>query len=241
MGLRHQLNVSRRFIRLFRFLDSFQAGYVLYAAPKDKSIETWLVILSKTFLGIYGFLETATMLDVLGIEYLSVFGEAKSKELNSQAQVFWFVALYASVVSCGIKLFQLFAYRPVPKTGEGYGTGEKPGEKAAESEKVESKEKPLISEKELSQDEQLKNEQERLRGVVAKRKQERRVWIRDFSAQASSLGKKMISDSLDMLLPASGAGWVNVHGGYVGLAMFCTTIITGLDVWHKIGKDLNKK
>lgn len=239
-ALRSQLNISRRLIRLFRFLDSFHAGYQLYTA-EEKGLETWLIILSKSLLGIYGFLETATMLDILNVDELGIFGKERSRELNLQAQVFWFTALYASVISSGIKLFQLFAHRAVPKTGEGYGTGEKPVEKTTESEKAASKETPVVVEKALSEEERLKNEQERLKGVVAQRKEERTIWTKEFSAQATTLGKKMLSETLDMLLPSAGLGWVKVDPGLVGLAMFCTTIITGLDVWHKIGRDLEKK
>lgn len=238
-ALRSYLNISRRFIRLFRFLDSFHAGWVLYVA-QEKSLETWLDIISKTCLGIYGFLESATMLDVLSVDELTVFGQEKSKDLNYQAQILWFTALYASVIASGIKLFHLFAYQPVPQTGEGYGTGEKPAQQSVD-EKSEAKDTSTVGEKQPSDEDELKKERERLKDVVAKRKEERREWIQKFSAQATGLGKKMASETLDMLLPAAAVGWVNVHPGLVGLAMFCTTIITGLDVWHRCGRDLEKK
>ncbi|CAM1505691.1 Fc.00g113280.m01.CDS01 [Cosmosporella sp. VM-42] len=239
-ALRSQINVSRRFIRLFRFLDTFHAGWLLYVA-EEKSLETWLDIVGKTCLGVYGFLESATMLDVLGIQGLNVWGVERSREMNLQSQVFWFSALYCSVVGSGIKLFKVFAHQAVPKNGEGYGTGEKPGQKPSETEKLKPKETPLVSDKELSQEDELKEERERLKGVVAKRKAERRAWIREVSTQVTSLGKKMLSDTIDMILPTAGAGWINVHPGVVGIAMFTTTIITGLDVWHRCGRDLAKK
>ncbi|KAH7151718.1 peroxisomal biogenesis factor 11 [Dactylonectria estremocensis] len=110
--MRGQLNVSRRFIRLFRFLDTLQSGWTLYVA-EDKSLEVWLGIISKTSLGLFGMTETLTLVDLLGIPGLQVFGPLRSKEIDAQSQYLWFGGLAASVLISLIKLNRLNASGPV--------------------------------------------------------------------------------------------------------------------------------
>ncbi|KAF7558479.1 hypothetical protein G7046_g5679 [Stylonectria norvegica] len=239
VALRSQFNLSRRLIRLFRFLGPLRAGAVLFLAD-DRSSDVWLEVISKTCFGIYGFIESATMLDVLEIQGLQVVGAERSRELNYQAQFFWFIALYSSVLASGVKLFRLFAVAPAPKKAAGSGTGEKTAQPSV-SEKATSTASVAVSEKGLSQEDELKKEQERLRGVVSQRKAERRVWLREVITKAKDLGKKMITESVDMILPIASIGWIKVHPGVVGVAMFCTTIVTGLDVWHRCGSEVQKK
>jgi hypothetical protein len=101
--LRGQLNVSRRFIRLFRFMDTLNAGFNAYVAP-DKNLEVWLDVVSKTCLGLFGMTETLTLVDLLGIPGLEVFGPERSREIDAQSQYLWFFGLATSVTISLIKL-----------------------------------------------------------------------------------------------------------------------------------------
>lgn len=108
------LNVTRRALRTFRFLEFFKRSQTLYEDQRAKGIEDWLDVITASTLGMYGLLETATLVDVIRIDGLQVFGAERSIVLNLRAQMFWFAALYAAVLSSGIKLFRVLAYRAVP-------------------------------------------------------------------------------------------------------------------------------
>lgn len=206
--LQSNLNITRRSMRLFRFLDSLNVGYSLYAngPVADKDIVTWLDILGKSCYGMFGLLESVTLPDLLGVDHLEIFGPARTKELNIQAQMFWFLGLYASVLTTCIRLVRLFAYSPVPQAGSF-------GEKVEED-----------------------NSPEGLKAAAEKSKAERKAWARQVSVKSTALGFKLISDVLDLVLPANAVGWIRVHPGVLGIAMFCSSITSSKDVWDKCGR-----
>ncbi|VUC23188.1 unnamed protein product [Clonostachys rosea] len=225
--LQGTLNVTRRSFRLFRFLEAFNASYALYLT-EVKTIETWLDIASKSSLATFGMLESVTLPDLLGVDHLEFFGPAQTTKINVDAQIFWFIGLYTSAVSTAIKLVRIFAYSPVPQTGEGFGTGK------------DSKEKS-ISEKEESKEDKIENEKKLLKEAAEKRKEERKEWAKKVSKETSLLGQKLLADVLDLIIPASAMGWVKVDTGIIGAAMFSTSVLTGLDAWRRVGRDLERR
>ncbi|KAF6794184.1 Pex11 domain protein (AoPex11B), partial [Colletotrichum musicola] len=83
LPLKSNLNLSRRAIRLFWFLNSFGTSYNLYTSSSSSSrsaipLETWLDIVRLTLLGLYAGIESATLLDLLGLPNVSVFGEEQT-------------------------------------------------------------------------------------------------------------------------------------------------------------------
>ena len=243
--------MTRRTIRLFRFLGSFQASWSLYLA-EEKTLETWLDIINKTCLGMYGMLESITLPDLLGLNGLRIFEAQTVQDLNRQAQIFWFAALYASILITAMKLFQQMAYRSVPQSGSGYGTGEEPVKLSdgnhqsgnGSSEKLENEAASHSSdqsEKQMSKEAQLEADRLKLKGVVEGRKLERKAWIQNVTRNSKKLGWKLIADLLDMLLPANGVGWISLDPGLIAAAMFCTTLITSMDIWEKCGLEVQKK
>ena len=235
---RQNLSLTRRTIRLFRFLGSFQKSYALYTAPTPtggRGIDTWLDITCQSCLGIYGLLETITILDVAKVDNIVVWGAEQSRELNRQAQILWFIALYADILGSAWKLFSIFAHRPVPKDGKGFGTAESSGEKTEPAEEDEKKEAEAVV---LTKDEELHKERIRLKGVVKKRKEERRAWMRSTAKKINTLGKKILINCLDSTLPAKSVGWIQVSDGVAGVIMLTTSVITGMDVWERMkGKE----
>ncbi|TKW49886.1 hypothetical protein CTA1_2086 [Colletotrichum tanaceti] len=246
--LRGHLNLARRFIRLFWFLNSFGTSYNLYtSAPSSSSpspsppagtplqsksdggvvvavgLETWLDILRFTLLGLYGGLESLTLPDLLGIPRLEFFGAERTAALNVEAQRFWLLALACGVLANLTRMLKAFAYAPVPQHGHGYGTGEELG-KDGEKPDGDGGE-PL----------DWKAERARLRAIVVKRREERKKWRRHVAFQVKSLGRKVFSDSLDCLIPGVILGWVNVRPGTVGVAMLVTTVLTSRDIWERCG------
>ncbi|KAK6223759.1 AoPex11B [Colletotrichum tabaci] len=253
--LRGHLNLTRRFIRFFWFLNSFGASYNLYTStpsssspvppagpPQGKNgggvavgLETWLDILRFTLLGLYGGLESLTLPDLLGVPRLEFFGAERTAALNVEAQRFWLLALACGVLANLTRMLKAFAYAPVPQHGHGYGTGEEAG-KDGDKNAGEKKEKD--GEKQDGDGEEpldWEAERARLRAIVVKRREERKRWRRHVAFQVKSLGRKVFSDSLDCLIPGVVLGWVNVQPGTVGVAMLVTTVLTSKDIWERCG------
>ncbi|KAH7483323.1 peroxisomal biogenesis factor 11 [Fusarium oxysporum f. sp. albedinis] len=235
-ALGSQINVSRRFIRFFRFLDTFRAGWLVYVAQGDKSLDIWLDIISKTCFGMFGMMETLTLLDLCSIENLRVFSPEKFQEIDYQSQLFWFAGLYTSVLVTVIRLYQLVAGTPasVKRETVSISSTEKPAELIATE-----KETAVLSEKMIKDD--LDKERERLKSIVNKRKTERRAWIKKFKREGYVLLRTLVSDLIDMLLPTTTVGWVKLEPGLVSLAMFFTTFTTGQAVWERVGQNLQRQ
>ncbi|EFQ35826.1 AoPex11B [Colletotrichum graminicola M1.001] len=228
--LKGHLNLTRRFIRFFWFLNSLGTSYNLFssARPGGSSrdsrgavgLETWLDMAKFTLLGLYGGIESLTLPDLLGVPQLEVFGAERTRALNLEAQRFWLLALVSGVLANLAKMLKAFAHAPVPQHGHGYGTGEQAQQKPGGG-----------GEEKLD----WEAERARLRAIVAKRREERKRWRRNVAFQVRSLGRKVIADSLDCLIPGAVLGWMNVQPGTVGVAMLITTYLTGRDIWERCG------
>jgi hypothetical protein len=229
-------------MRLFRFLDTLNGSWVLYMAEGDKSLETWLDIVGKTSMGMFGFLETITLPDVSGVQGWDFFGAEASKEINRQAQGFWLVALCCSIFVSGLSLTRLFAYQPVPQTGSGYGTGEEPttSEKDGSNDTADAAPEAR-TEKSLSKDEELLQDRNKLRTMIKKRKTQRGAWVRHVKTHAKQLVLKMLSDALDTVIPLAALGWVNIDKGLVGAAMLVTSVLTSQAIWARLGNAIDQK
>ncbi|KAF4965921.1 hypothetical protein FSARC_6335 [Fusarium sarcochroum] len=231
-----QINVSRRFIRFFRFLDTFRAGWTVYVSEGDKGLDAWLEVVSKTCFGMFGMMETMTLLDLCGIDSLRIFSPEKFQEIDYQSQLFWFAGLYTSVLVSVIRLYRLLSSTPASISRENVSTNstENTGELA-------SAEKEISNLSEKTSKEDLDKERERLKGIVTKRKAERRAWMQKVGNEGFVLFRSLVSDTLDMILPSSTIGWVKVEPGLVSLVMFFTTLTTGSAVWEKVGRELQRQ
>ncbi|KAM0331394.1 hypothetical protein ACHAQA_003067 [Verticillium albo-atrum] len=82
--------------------------------------------------------------------------------------------------------------------------------------------------------EDWKAERERLRGGVVARKAHRA----EVRKKARGLLRRMAADSLDILIPGSVVGWVSSEPGTLATVMLCTSVMTGLDVWERCGRQV---
>ncbi|KAG7112514.1 hypothetical protein HYQ44_010709 [Verticillium longisporum] len=82
--------------------------------------------------------------------------------------------------------------------------------------------------------EDWKDERERLRRGVAARKAHRAGVRRKVRA----LLRRMAADSLDLVIPGSVVGWIASEPGTIGTVMLCTSVLTGLDVWERCGRQV---
>ncbi|KAI8959344.1 peroxisomal biogenesis factor 11 [Daldinia sp. FL1419] len=208
-ALNQRLALARRFFRLFRFLDSFNAAQKLSsklsAARSQKgaaqrgfvaSVHPWIDVFAKSFMGMYLLLEASTIVDALQVPGLAIWSAERERTITIEAQRFWLFSLVCSAVYNALEItFTLSSGPPTPT------------KKAATSEK-----------KGASRE---------------KRKQEQEV-----STKLYKLGRGAAASVLDIVLPGSVVGWVKADPGTVGLAMFVTTILTSMDVWERCGREV---
>lgn len=217
------LNIVRRWMRAFRFLEALGASWVLYTRPQQqqqqgRTLDVWLDVLALTSFGLFGMVESITLLDVAPLDGLEVFGAEQAAWMNLEAHKFWFVGLYASAVSSGFKLFRIMAYQPVPSTGTGFAPEEK-----------------------QKGDKSVAEEKEDMKKAAEKRKEERKKWAAEVSEKTSALGLSLLADVLDLTVPAATLGWVDLSPGVVGSAMLCSSTIMVLEKWKGVGSELDKR
>lgn len=186
----------------------------------------------------FGMMETVTLLDLCGIDNLRIFSPEKFKEIDYQSQLFWFAGLYTSVLVTVIRLYRLVSSPPAAVTRKSVSTTSTENTAELVSAEKETSAAPLS---EKSPKEELDKERERLKGIVTKRKAERRAWMKKINTEGYVLLRALVSDLLDMLLPTTTVGWIKLDPGLVSLAMFFTTFTTGSAVWDKVGRDLQMK
>lgn len=248
-GLRSRVALGRRFFRMFRFVESFHAAHRLWGSlspsPTSSSskasssswspgrAETYLDVAGRTFNGMYLLLETALLPDALGVEGLRPWG-ARGPMLAVEAQRFWFLSLACGAMAGTLRLLELWALAPVPETGGGYGDGSGGGTGEEEEEKAVA----VAAEKRAEEKgaeasvlrQQLARERERRNGQRDGRR-------RETVARSRALVRRLVADVLDLALPGSVVGYVKVDEGSVGLAMLGSTVLTGLEVWERCGRE----
>ncbi|OTA89539.1 hypothetical protein M434DRAFT_398580 [Hypoxylon sp. CO27-5] len=228
-ALNQRLGLARRFFRLFRFLESFNAAQKLYsklssqeASKSEPQVflvraEPWLDVFARTFNGMYLLLEASTIVDALQIPGLAVWTPEWERTITVEAQRFW---LFALVCGC------LYNLMEIPLTMASIPPPELPAslesEKTGPSEKVDEEEAGKLKRK-----------------SVEELKEKSRVWRQQVSVKTYKLGRAATANALDIVLPGSVVGWIKVQPGTVGLAMFVTTILTGMEVWERCGRDVS--
>lgn len=187
--------------------------------PNTIPTEAWLDIFSRTFNAMYLLLETLTLIDALRLPGFSLWGAAWFSVLHVEGQRFWFFALVCGFFSGLLKMVKLVAHGPVPRTGEGYGTGEKSAEGAMP---------------------EWQRQRERMRRVVYAQRERRKAWKREIRTTGYKLARRCVADCLDLAVPGSVVGWVRVQAGTVGVVMVISTWLTGLEVWERCGREVGR-
>ncbi|KAI1801301.1 peroxisomal biogenesis factor 11 [Daldinia bambusicola] len=210
--LNQRLALARRFFRLFRFLDSFNAAQKLsskLSATQDKKgaaprgfvsrVHPWIDVFAKTFMGMYLLLEASTIVDALQVPGLAIWTAERERTISIEAQRFWLFSLVCSAVYNVLEISFTISASPPASTGKSAASEKKAG------------------------------------GSQEKRKLERK---REVSTKVYKLGRGATASLLDIFLPGTVVGWVKAEPGTVGLAMFVTTILTMMDVWERCGREV---
>lgn len=226
LELDSHLNLTRRALRLFWCLGSFQSGWNLYSAT-EKSPEAWLSIMSNTLFGLFGLMESVTLPDLLHVRHLSIFGFEEAVRIDSESQALWLGGLVLSALASGVGIFRAFAYRAVPETGAGFGTGEHDEEDDKSEKKT-----PKKGGKRTGASKAV---------VADQRKKDREALAKENSRQVGRLIRTLLADSLDCLIPAWSTGLINIDVGTVCIAMFGSTLLTGYAVWERCGQQIDSR
>ncbi|KAI0517974.1 peroxisomal biogenesis factor 11-domain-containing protein [Xylaria bambusicola] len=243
VGLRTRFNLARRYFRLFRFLESFHAAQKLYASissgPTARGgsrwgdAPLWIDVFGRSFNGMYLLLEASTILDVQRIDGLAVWGPELEPLVAVEGQRFWLFSLVCGVLAGLLRIADLVVpYVPAKQVAvvgkEGESVHEK-GESVREKGEIVREKGEIVREK---------SEDEKAGGSDKKAEVDQLVRRQEVRSQISNLGRRVVSDALDITLPGSVVGWVPASTGTVGLAMFVTTILTSMDIWERCGREV---
>ncbi|RYP71165.1 hypothetical protein DL771_004965 [Monosporascus sp. 5C6A] len=255
LALRQRFALARRFLRLFRFLESFSTAQKLYLSaastaaedpggPKapqrlgDPGIdaEVWLDVFGRTFNGMYLLLEASTIVDALEIDGLAIWAPQTGRRVSVEAQRFWLFALVCGVLAGLARMVKVLAHRPVPSAGEGHSRG------IVDESREMARAVPADDGQEgkAKTEEDLKNQEPaNLRQAVGERRKAWEMGRRKTRAKIRGLSCSVIANALDIALPGTAVGWLDLETGTVGVAMLITSILTGWDVWKRCGREIS--
>ncbi|KAI1307176.1 peroxisomal biogenesis factor 11 [Xylaria venustula] len=241
VSLRGQLALARRYFRLFRFLESFQAAQKLYLSLSSTSTSTatasagggrslartatWIDVFGRTFNGMYLLLEASAILDAQKIPGLAVWGAELEPKVAFEGQRFWLFSLVCGVLAGLVRIAELSAPASASSTvttSADVDADEKRGSDGGMNEMA---------------SEGVKGD-ERQGGQAQEEQRKRAAEARERRAKISGLRRRVVADALDITLPGSVVGWVPASTGTVGLAMFVTTILTSIDIWERCGREV---
>ncbi|KAL7929074.1 peroxisomal biogenesis factor 11 [Trichoderma chlorosporum] len=226
LQLRSKINLTRRLLRFFRFLEQFKLGWDFYASGV-LDFDTLLNVLGKTSMGVFGMLESATLLDLLKIDQFEIFGAEQTASLNFQAQHFWLIALCISLFRSATGLLRIYSKQVASSSSPSYEKDEKEAQQGNDHQ-----EKDVSSTNNDDESAPRKpsgNQVERSNGATKSR------------GAVSPLIMKLISDAVDLLLPASAIGLVQVRTEVIAVAMIISTAITASDVWARCGREMLRR
>lgn len=178
-------------------------------------------MLGKTCLGLYGMLESVTLLDLLEVDHLEIFGAEQTDNLNYQAQVFWLIALCISLFRSSITLLRCLGKQPAPHASSNHSSKENISSEKSEHQK---EDKPLRENGNGSGDQMASQS-----GATESKE------------AVFSLILKLVATTMDILLPATAVGLIETHPAVIPLAMIISTAITANDVWVRCGKEMQSR
>ncbi|KAI0436469.1 peroxisomal biogenesis factor 11-domain-containing protein [Xylaria telfairii] len=216
LGLKSQLALARRYFRLFRFLESFNAAQKVYSSlsqskdgKKEKgqvkgereNLALWLDVFGRTFNGMYLLLEASTIVDVQGIPGFVLLGPELERAVAVEGQRFWLFSLVCGVLAGLVRISDAMALASEPVAAKG-GDEKKAGEGEKKAKTTPPKQ------------------------------------VEQARAKIPALARRVVSDALDITLPGSVVGWVPAGSGTVGSAMLVTTVLTSMDIWERCGREV---
>ncbi|KAH8703132.1 peroxin PEX11-1 [Talaromyces proteolyticus] len=100
---KNQIALARRYLRFFKFIESFNAGYTAWQVPAatgTDSVKKLLEVSKWTVLGVYFLMEDFTILDAMG-----VWVAPWAQDLFTESNKWWFYAISLSLIGSTFSLF----------------------------------------------------------------------------------------------------------------------------------------
>ena len=69
---------------------------------------------------------------------------------------------------------------------------------------------------------------------------ERKSQASNMASQQHRLSRKLVTCLLDLPLPGNVVGWIPASPGTLGLLMLSTSVLSGVDVWERRGREIGK-
>ncbi|RDA87872.1 hypothetical protein CP532_2999 [Ophiocordyceps camponoti-leonardi (nom. inval.)] len=96
--LQWRLNLTRRTLRLFWFLGTFEATEARFGS------DGYLGVLAQAALGVFGLVESVTLLDLVAVDGVAIWGVDEAWRLDREAQVLWLFGLCLDALTCALRL-----------------------------------------------------------------------------------------------------------------------------------------
>ena len=72
------------------------------------------------------------------------------------------------------------------------------------------------------------------------REEKRRATQRRERARSRAVARRLVADLLDLAVPGSVIGWVNLDRGVVSIMMLGSTVLTAAEVWERCGEEVRR-
>jgi hypothetical protein len=216
--LSSRIGLVRRFIRLFRFLDAFSASYSTFTSLTEPAVNDGVngasttVYLEKTLDGLASSFNGLYLL----LEAATIVDALGIEGLTVLGKELAF-ATKIEAQRCWFLALVFGALACVLKLWK--------MQKVAVNNPVSEK---TVGEK----DDASKDEKHRVvegKSQVSKR-----------TSQQVRLSRKLMTCLLDMPLPGTIVGWIPASPGTLGLLMLSTSVLSGVDVWERCGREVGK-
>lgn len=214
--LSSRIGLVRRFIRLFRFLDAFSDSYRTFtdltepAGKKGVTSASTTVYTEKTLDGLASTFNGMYLL-LEAATIVDALGIQGLTVLGAELAL----ATKIEAQRCWFLALVFGALSCVLKLSK--------AQKVARP----------VSEKAVDEKDDAGKDGKR-RDVEAKSHVSRR------NSQQVRLSRKLMTCLLDLPLPGSIVGWIPASPGTLGLLMLTTSVLSGVDVWERCGRDIGK-
>ncbi|OAL33419.1 hypothetical protein AYO20_07275 [Fonsecaea nubica] len=220
---KNQFALARRFLRLFKWIDCWNAAYAQYQSfPSSKTtkdqpakplqpsiaqsgVHSLLIVSKWSLLGMYLFIEMFTIVDAVLDTWRPWAVTAQTEALK-----FWFYALSASIA---LSLYELlFVYPDSASSKNNQSTNQKKEEKTSTVVEKTSRKGAV--------DESDEPEQSKPRNPL--------------TAKRNAIFRQLVIDTCDLLIPAAAVGWLPLDPVTVGAAGSVSALLGGSDVWYRV-------
>lgn len=212
--LSSRIGLVRRFIRFFRFLDAFSVSYSTFTSLSETAGNNGVGGASTTV-----YLEKT--LDGLASTFNGMYLLLEAATVVDALGIEGLTVLgkdlaFATKIEAQRCWFLALVFGAVSCVL-----------KLSKAQKAKPASEKTVDAKDAGQDEKRKVVEERSQSSKAK-------------SQSVRLSRKLMTCLLDLPLPGTVVGWIPASPGTLGLLMLTTSVLSGVDVWQRCGREVGK-